>query len=262
MAPSTEYHAVPISNEPVGEKNTFDVKQYAWNAGRWNLRLPTWQSWDGRLIVSHAVLSLLSLFLGIIIAASAVNRPEPQKTLPSSPIPSSVFSPRLPTVMRPDERYVGWSPFVNHNWKTLIRGLEDVWVLNPEQYGLEPGFRKVQDSDSEYQLYHISNLHQVHCLNIVRQAAFQDIHNITGFTADDIDLATVHIEHCVEYLRLSIMCGDNFTLEPGSPPGTPSSEAFDKWGNPLGWGITKNCVNWENLRYWQAVQLKASKGLM
>jgi len=60
-----------------------------------------------------------------------------------------------------------------------------------------------------------------------------------------------HLEHCIEYLRLSIMCGDGLVVESNSPLGTHPSLVADRWGKPLGWGTTRNCINWDNLISWQ-----------
>lgn len=54
------------------------------------------------------------------------------------------------------------------------------------------------------------------------------------------------------------MCGDSLVIESNSPPGPPPSELVNDWGKPLGWDITKQCINWDNIMTWQRVQYEAS----
>jgi hypothetical protein len=93
----------------------------------------------------------------------------------------------------------------------------------------------------------------------MRMAHYHRIEDIDWLSKDGRRQAFYHVEHCIEYLRLSIMCSDSLVVEANSPPGSPPSEIEDPWGNPLGWGITKHCINWENLQRWQRSQLEASR---
>jgi hypothetical protein len=52
-----------------------------------------------------------------------------------------------------------------------------------------------------------------------------------------------HLEHCFEYLRLSITCGDYMVLESDSPPGSPG----DYWKDGLSWGVVHSCIDWGQL---------------
>jgi hypothetical protein len=90
-------------------------------------------------------------------------------------------------------------------------------------------------------------------------ATYHRVQDLTSLCEVEKEEAKYHIEHCIEYLRQSIMCGDVLVVEPNSPPGSPRSEVEDDWGNPLGWGITKQCINWQNLKDWQRKQHDAFK---
>ena len=216
-------------------------------------------------ILSHIGLLVAGIIVGILTAytAGATKTSLHQEPSASSIIPDKIFSPRLPTVMRPDERYVGWSSFVNQNWHYLIRSSESVFISEPEKHNLGPGFASPFSSSSAapYQFYHVSNLHQLHCLNILRIEYYHAVKNVSQASADDDAQAAYHFEHCLEYLRQGIMCGDNFEIEGASPAGSPPEEVADAWGNPLGWGVTKNCVNWDNLMSWQRSQFEMAKSL-
>lgn len=68
--------------------------------------------------------------------------------------------------------------------------------------------------------------------------------------ADSADWLT-HIDHCFEYLRLGVTCGDFLVVEPDSPPGTPPALTVDG----LGWGVTHSCMNFDRLVEYQSYQL-------
>lgn len=68
---------------------------------------------------------------------------------------------------------------------------------------------------------------------------------LSGSPIDD-DWIT-HLEHCFEYLRLSIVCADYMILESDSPVGSP--EEYTKDG--LGWGVVHSCIDWEGLMGFQ-----------
>jgi hypothetical protein len=60
----------------------------------------------------------------------------------------------------------------------------------------------------------------------------------------------IHVEHCIEYLRLGITCGDLLVVEADSPPGTPVELTKDG----LGWGVTHYCIDFERLVMFQEDQ--------
>lgn len=61
-----------------------------------------------------------------------------------------------------------------------------------------------------------------------------------GYQADDPNNAEMgsHVEHCIEYLRLSLACGDFLVVEP----------------NDSGWGLERQCINYQKLRNFQDSQ--------
>ncbi|KAI1395939.1 hypothetical protein F4819DRAFT_476926 [Hypoxylon fuscum] len=173
-----------------------------------------------------------------------------------SPIPISILSPAIPRVIAPDKRYLGWSDYSNRNWRHLTERTEKIWIKDPTSYNLGRGFEEPSnqghDSSSAFNasLYRISNLHQLHCLSVLRTEYYRQLHNTTREQSEE-EIVSDHMEHCIEYLRLSIMCGDGLVIESNSPPGTHPSLVADRWGKALGWGITRNCINWDNLMSWQ-----------
>jgi len=102
--------------------------------------------------------------------------------------------------------------------------------------------------------YILSPLHQLHCVNMIRMRYNHLVYSRSSSSPTDplsgspIDADWLtHIEHCFEYLRLSITCGDFFVLESDSPPGTPEPLTRDG----LGWGVVHQCVDWDSLMSYQ-----------
>ncbi|KAJ4399069.1 hypothetical protein N0V85_006127 [Neurospora sp. IMI 360204] len=135
-------------------------------------------------------------------------------------------------------------------------------LLNhPSEYGLhDPGIRapffmfntpppSAASLPNLNNFYILNTIHQLHCVNVARQRynqlVYKGINALSGSFVDNDWLE--HLEHCFEYLRLSIMCADYMTLESDSPPGSP--EEYTK-GN-LGWGVVHSCINWERLIEYQ-----------
>ncbi|CAG9953415.1 unnamed protein product [Clonostachys rosea f. rosea IK726] len=71
--------------------------------------------------------------------------------------------------MTPNDQYIGWNSASNENWMLLLHGPgESAWIPNASEYGLGEGFsspfRSNNGSDQTKSFYHISSLHQLHCL--------------------------------------------------------------------------------------------------
>lgn len=140
-------------------------------------------------LASYFALLLLGALLGAVAHALVISKPVASSNTGSSPIPTNIFSPRIPTIMTPDDQYVGWSDAVNENWFAIISGEpspsldgilrqpltantsgsgEGVWIPDAEKYGLGEGFpapsHSKRDGNTENKFYHISNQHQLHCL--------------------------------------------------------------------------------------------------
>lgn len=85
---------------------------------------------------------------------------------------------------------------------------------------------------------------------MIRTSYHNALNNITR-KQDEEDIILYHVEHCVEYLRASIMRGHGLVIESEIPLGTHPSLATDPWDEVLGWSATKCCINCGNLMSWQ-----------
>lgn len=63
------------------------------------------------------------------------------------------------------------------------------------------------------------------------------------------------MEHCFEYLRLSISCGSPFTVEGSSPLADPRGHGLIA-STVTGWGVEHDCINYEAMRTFQINQEK------
>jgi Mycotoxin biosynthesis protein UstYa len=96
----------------------------------------------------------------------------------------------------------------------------------------------------------IADFHAPFIQNIVRRRYWSLMTH--GYDPEDPENEDwrIHVDHCIEYLRLGITCGDFLVVEPDSPPGTPVELTVDG----LGWGVTHECINFERLLAWQKEQ--------
>ena len=117
-----------------------------------------------------------------------------------------------------------------------------VYVSNWEDYPLQPG------EETPYgMIYSVALFHQMHCLGQLRRFTwmFLDavIKNDTELTAKikhmftDLDQSD-HLHHCFDYLRQTIACAGDVSLE------WPRTEPDGRRFAVDGWGIPHKCKNW------------------
>lgn len=221
---------------------------------------------------SSVSLYLLILGTGILIGLTPtiVNDFRPNlNTANPSPIPSKVLLPTMPKVFAPDSRFMGATREANHNWGSLLKYRDTVFIPTPNDYNLEQGFTAPfphsQESVSQssansthMHFFRISNSHQLSCVNMVRTRYLE---LLTGRNNSVYDFAPSewdsYISNCFEYLRQSIVCGDTLTLEGESPPGTPHDLRVGPRESRLGWGTRRECIDWEGLVSWQGEMERA-----
>jgi len=169
-----------------------------------------------------------------------------------TPIPSEVFN-RVTKVFQPDERYVGPSLEALHHWDDLAAGHDVLYVEDPEKYGLSEGITALFDHPNKpdpplSKFYIISLMHQLHCLNMIRWNYWIAAGGSNLSTIKDAVQYSQHVDHCFEYLRQSISCGGDITIEGHSPLGDATPVT--------GWGAEHSCIDFERLRQFQIDQEK------
>ena len=151
----------------------------------------------------------------------------------------------------------------------LTAASDSIYLDKPAAYGLQdPGIRApffifneppeaAASLSNLRNFYVLNNMHELHCVHMIRmryntlvyESSATDPLADTPIDRDWID----HLEHCFEYLRLSITCGDYMTLESDSPPGSPR----EYWEDGLSWGVVHSCIDWGRLMQFQEDQLLA-----
>ncbi|OPB42123.1 hypothetical protein A0O28_0032400 [Trichoderma guizhouense] len=117
-------------------------------------------------------------------------------------------------------------------WDALQpRGGGFIIIPDPQKYGLSGGLPLEDEDDGIVREgYGISMFHQIHCLVAIR----------TAFRTKNFD--NDHLNHCFEYLRQSIMCTGDTTLE---------KVVVDENGvfkpDIDGWGTEHECKSWNML---------------
>ncbi|KAK3681699.1 hypothetical protein B0T22DRAFT_494703 [Podospora appendiculata] len=185
---------------------------------------------------------------------------------PRTPIPLRVFTDRQDVAFIPHREFMGPSDEANDNWASITRGSDAIFLADPSSYGQrEAGIRApfftftppppaAQSLANLHNFYVLNSLHQLHCVNMARRRYNQLVYGHATPLSDtpiDADWLT-HIEHCFEYLRLSVMCADYMTFESDSPAGSPEEYVRDN----LGWGVVHSCINWEALMGFQRDQVR------
>ncbi|UKZ73267.1 hypothetical protein TrVFT333_000910 [Trichoderma virens FT-333] len=214
------YHQIPLEEEDEKEHGPF-LKQQA--------KLPVRLFWLRHLLTFILGLAVgLTAIIPLLVSQHAASHLRGKRL--STAIPSTVFSPKIPTSWVPDDRYVGFSEFSNAMWHRLVKTSESVWIGNPAKYGLGAGFEAQFNHSSKSQLppkfYHISNLHQLHCLNIIRGRYFElylDLPSLSKQSEVAAHDTAYHMDHCIEYLRMTIMCGGSWDVESSSPLARPQN---------------------------------------
>ncbi|KAK2879394.1 hypothetical protein FQN49_000912 [Arthroderma sp. PD_2] len=95
-------------------------------------------------------------------------------------------------------------------------------------------------------VYTLSVVHQLHCLWSIHQNYYGISH--TGHSRKD-DHISPHMRHCFDYLRQSLMCAADSTLEP----------VDSRLGGVTGWGNERVCRDYAALAEW-AEKRRVSNG--
>ncbi|RAO68378.1 uncharacterized protein BHQ10_004390 [Talaromyces amestolkiae] len=121
----------------------------------------------------------------------------------------------------------------NEMWR-MLEPPGDGIVTIPKQYtkDLHPSLEDKENPNNL--IYGVSMFHQLHCLNFLRLAYFDDA--IKDLTPEEIP---IHRDHCLNYIRQAIMCNGDATFE-----------SVNHQGVLDGMGATHQCRNFELIFSW------------
>ncbi|OJJ07031.1 hypothetical protein ASPVEDRAFT_88297 [Aspergillus versicolor CBS 583.65] len=86
----------------------------------------------------------------------------------------------------------------------------------------------------------VAVFHQLHCLYLIRRSYYTSTPDSQGKDFDTGIDRHPHVGHCFDYLRQSLLCSADSSLE-------PTNERVN--GNPR-WGFDRQCRDYEDVRRW------------
>ncbi|MCJ1358910.1 MAG: hypothetical protein MMC33_008910 [Icmadophila ericetorum] len=184
-----------------------------------------------------AVIVLLSVLVAILIPKT------PKSPIPYFPTHTEIFSRRL------DWEY---GPGSDDLWAGLIPNSGLVMIKYPEKYGLQTGIHTMEPNAA---VYGVAITHQYHCLKMMRESfsglSTGDPEYVEMLTAPEDPLQRPplmldHVYHCYDYLRQSILCQADLTLEWASYVNTSHID---------GYGPPHQCRNWDDVYKWMVDSL-------
>jgi len=125
--------------------------------------------------------------------------------------------------------------------------VEDIWdSIFPNNGSQGSGYFSHPDIAPKRSTF--SAYHQLHCLRGIRQAYYEaldspasnDAHDKSAHYTVDSHTSPVHIRHCIDYIRQSLMCYADTTIE----------EKDDKINGVRGFGTLHECRDWRDLVKW------------
>lgn len=194
------------------------------------------------LAAGLAVQAVISFVLAVVIIARSTILPTPSESM----IPSLALVPqfqRFPVRFEKTLLYGG--PPSNESdaaWRALSTANDGFIAIEEtvaREHGLRPGLKNQRGDGT--QDYDLSMFHQLHCLDTIRHGYYA----ASGNKSDHSILhnhkhLNRHIGHCFDYLRQGIQCAGDLALEWASPSG----------GAVVGWGVSHQCVNYEQVLQW------------
>lgn len=114
--------------------------------------------------------------------------------------------------------YVGYGPSVDAAWDVIANDIGDIMITEEERVklGFSPKSLKIQHPVTGKWGYRagVEVFHQLHCLNLIRQAVYKDYYSreeVGGdiAEADGQEDVNGHVDHCIETLRLNLMCSSD-----------------------------------------------------
>ncbi|CZT53434.1 uncharacterized protein RSE6_15001 [Rhynchosporium secalis] len=123
--------------------------------------------------------------------------------------------------------YVGTSDETNEMWDWVTSSIGDQMITLEELKLVEKPETSVKVTDprtgKEGYRIGIEVFHQLHCLNLIRQSTYPEVYGGKGdFAPKFKDKIRGHLDHCLEMIRMNIMCEVNigvitFHDRPGKP---------------------------------------------
>ncbi|OLN86895.1 hypothetical protein CCHL11_04539 [Colletotrichum chlorophyti] len=195
------------------------------------------------LLISNA--TTIAILLFVVISRGSIASPKEELTTVVYPPQPKWFPPQMTKILWGDKLY-GQPPNPESikAWNKLLpTGRGFVTVKNESAMPDLPGLNQ---SLPEYQAQH-TVFHQLHCLYSTMESYYDLLDRMKkGDKAGKRELPkdpgwnSEHLNHCWDYLRQTIMCSADVTLE------------WKKYNEPVGtgWGYQHQCKDWDAIIAW------------
>lgn len=115
-------------------------------------------------------------------------------------------------------------------------------IDHADKFDLPPGMTMKKQPG---ELYNVAAFHQIHCLTSIRRYLWHfkfavDRNQTEQLGPILLDSEEDHILECFDYIRQSLMCAGDMTLEYPEP----ESGSGDEQQIVNGWGVTHQCTDW------------------
>ncbi|KAL9941447.1 hypothetical protein ACHAO5_008979 [Verticillium nonalfalfae] len=151
--------------------------------------------------------------------------------------------------------YVGYGKEVDRAWDHITNNVGDQMISQAqlERLGLDPSSIKWKHPTTGEEGYRvgIEVFHQLHCLNLLRMATWSEYYSqeeVGGDVATDPEDLRGHVDHCLEALRLNLMCQSDigiFTFK-----NYPDLPVEGHWPD---FSTLHVCRNFDDIRNWAMV---------
>ncbi|KAK3387940.1 hypothetical protein B0H63DRAFT_448727 [Podospora didyma] len=192
-----------------------------------------------RLRMATAVLSSLVVFMSLCWISREVSvlrvpvATQPAVSEPSGGLPYSTLT-KTPEIFSPANVATEWKEVVFHNnfrqdrtkwqgppnddvdkaWEESYLGVGVIKIPKSDADRLPNQTLPIPGEDDGY-IVGVEVFHQLHCLDLLRRHLYPDrYHNEKGMNAQQLKEYWIHLEHCIDNLRQTIMCYSDVSTIP------------------------------------------------
>lgn len=101
-----------------------------------------------------------------------------------------------------------------------------------------------QENQMKIELVRLDVFHSLHCLNVLRKAAFPDHYSNESVPHAPRSWAAVHRDHCIDHLRQVVQCGGDLSPAP--------FYAWKGFAFAIATGKTHTCRKFDKIREWMS----------
>ncbi|KAF9693206.1 hypothetical protein EKO04_008734 [Ascochyta lentis] len=175
-----------------------------------------------------------------------------------------IFSPAMHEVEYSHVKYSLPKPLNASKYVGTTEDVEKAWMdiaYLPDQMVSKSDFPKLNKPDDAMQVTDpntgetgyrvgVEVFHQLHCLNLLRMSTYPDHYKSISWsdTNDTPEKVREHLDHCIEILRINLMCLSDvnvFTFHPTSEPGKQGMGGY--WPD---YESEHVCRNFDHIKDW------------